>query len=540
MLTVNQQINAISRFLKGKISKSWIKGNLAKYLAMYEVRECGMVIPFPEPSEVEKAIAKPDEQVEKAIAKPDEQVEKAIAKDNDTEASTELTTVNDVLKLIKKELSAEDKVDSEFVKEVDDLLKNEKEVVAIFNEFQANAIYGVENKEDTKPSVMKTHFNKETLTTYLVDISSIECDVERELFPEEKINELAESILNLGGIAKPLIVKQIGLDEYKLVDNALGYWAAVRAHEIDSYFELIRVFIIKDDDKGELIKQQLSLLGTSYKGGRKRKIIKESEPKNELSSLKIEFHKTTDLLLLGKKTQTRRIWKSLHAKKVLNVYKQGLLVTATDLAFRFGGKEIAYLKIKNLYEQKLWDMTKADVIAEGFPELTPDQFIQKFFGGDSSLTVWVLEFEVVKTLKSVEEVLEKNAKKKQTFREMLAETGKIIEAERQKLFNHKKRVEPVIPLIERVVYDKSFLKLTDDDSDFKYQEALKRFLYLKTKDSKNTWNYEYSDICEELKRLDVRLEKLPHKDWWRRAYNLVYSELKALFDQYYYTQLDLF
>lgn len=94
-----------------------------------------------------------------------------------------------------------------------------------------------------------------TLTTYLVDILSIKCNVERSLFSEVELEKLANLILQVHGIIQPLIVKKIGFDEYELIEGTFEYYAAVKAHEIDDYFEMIRVFIISDEERDAIQKQ---------------------------------------------------------------------------------------------------------------------------------------------------------------------------------------------------------------------------------------------------------------------------------------------
>lgn len=96
-----------------------------------------------------------------------------------------------------------------------------------------------------------------TLTTYLVDILSIKCNVERSLFSELELEKLANLILQVQGIIQPLIVKKTGLDEYELIEGTFEYYAAVKAHEIDDYFEMIRVFIISDEEH-DVIQKQLN------------------------------------------------------------------------------------------------------------------------------------------------------------------------------------------------------------------------------------------------------------------------------------------
>jgi hypothetical protein len=97
------------------------------------------------------------------------------------------------------------------------------------------------------------------LTTSLVDIEFISSSQNRSSFSESKLEELAQLILQIGGIIKPLVVKKIGLENYEVIDGHFEYYAAVKAQEINDNFEMIRAFIVSDEQV-QLVSKQLQLL----------------------------------------------------------------------------------------------------------------------------------------------------------------------------------------------------------------------------------------------------------------------------------------
>lgn len=108
----------------------------------------------------------------------------------------------------------------------------------------------------------------------------------------------------------------------------------------------------------------------------------------------ISFGKTLDALLSGGKSVTRRTWTDRHAEHFIKRYESGLPVRAFDRDQRYGGQQIGWLKLtQKPYREHLADMPEADVIAEGFPELSKPEFLDRFFEGDADLTVWVIRFE---------------------------------------------------------------------------------------------------------------------------------------------------
>ncbi|NJR18413.1 MAG: hypothetical protein HC785_23685 [Calothrix sp. CSU_2_0] len=49
---------------------------------------------------------------------------------------------------------------------------------------------------------------------YLVDVKSISSDVPRSNFTESDLEKLANIILESGGIIKPVVLKQTGVEEF--------------------------------------------------------------------------------------------------------------------------------------------------------------------------------------------------------------------------------------------------------------------------------------------------------------------------------------
>lgn len=111
------------------------------------------------------------------------------------------------------------------------------------------------------------------------------------------------------------------------------------------------------------------------------------------SGLGISFGKTCPQLLAGK-TVTRRIWKDSHAQKFINAYERSLRVQALDKDLRCGGQQIGWLTLtEKPYQEHLPDMPESDLAAEGFPELSRDEFIEQFFFGKADTLVWVVRFQ---------------------------------------------------------------------------------------------------------------------------------------------------
>jgi hypothetical protein len=98
------------------------------------------------------------------------------------------------------------------------------------------------------------------------------------------------------------------------------------------------------------------------------------------------------LILSGDKWQTRRLWTKRHAKPG-TVHKAKTRMLSTEC--------FALLRIERCYQQRLGDMTQADVIAEGYQSLEDYRKAletinknKKFVWSDDTV-VFVVEFKVV-------------------------------------------------------------------------------------------------------------------------------------------------
>ena len=104
----------------------------------------------------------------------------------------------------------------------------------------------------------------------------------------------------------------------------------------------------------------------------------------------ISFAWTTQALLDGKKTVTRRDWDDKYARS----FKQGETAAAYDKNPRAGGKKIAEIQLtKAPYKQWLHEVTDTDEIKEGHLWDTGKAY-QSAMGEDREL--WVIEFRIVK------------------------------------------------------------------------------------------------------------------------------------------------
>lgn len=113
------------------------------------------------------------------------------------------------------------------------------------------------------------------------------------------------------------------------------------------------------------------------------------------SKIPISFGKTLNPLLQGLKTVTRRTWRDRHAQHFVKAFKEGLRVPAFDKDRRYGGKQIGWLKLTQCpYKSPdLTDIDQSECINEGFPDLTPSKFIDRFFRGEIKTPVWIIRFK---------------------------------------------------------------------------------------------------------------------------------------------------
>lgn len=95
------------------------------------------------------------------------------------------------------------------------------------------------------------------------------------------------------------------------------------------------------------------------------------------------------LILEGKKTATRRVWKKPMVK-VGGIYKVKLKMLSKDY--------FAKIKVLKLYKQKLKEIMVRDIEKEGYSSLSEFVDIWKKINKnwDGNTEVYVIEFEVIK------------------------------------------------------------------------------------------------------------------------------------------------
>ncbi|MFN6463813.1 MAG: chromosome partitioning protein ParB [Nostoc sp. DedVER02] len=98
----------------------------------------------------------------------------------------------------------------------------------------------------------------------LVDVKSITSNEPRSNFSEADLENLADIIIETGGIIRPLVVKMTGVESYTLVDGHFEYYAAVRAREKNPrQAEMVNAFIISPKLEDLVVKQVGFLKGTN-------------------------------------------------------------------------------------------------------------------------------------------------------------------------------------------------------------------------------------------------------------------------------------
>lgn len=106
----------------------------------------------------------------------------------------------------------------------------------------------------------------------------------------------------------------------------------------------------------------------------------------------ISFALTEKELLAGLKTVTRRRWKPVTAAK----FKAGTIHQAwSRVPFVPGARRLGTIRATaDAYQERLGNITHADLRAEGGMCRTVDEFLA-LFDGDPNELIWVARFEVV-------------------------------------------------------------------------------------------------------------------------------------------------
>ncbi|MCG2758957.1 MAG: hypothetical protein L6263_11055 [Desulfobacteraceae bacterium] len=88
----------------------------------------------------------------------------------------------------------------------------------------------------------------------------------------------------------------------------------------------------------------------------------------------MSFMLTTDQVRNKTKTVTRRTgWSFLKSGDIVNAVEKGMGLKKGEKV-----KRICQIRIKSIYSEALFRITKEECIKEGFPEMLPDDFIDMF------------------------------------------------------------------------------------------------------------------------------------------------------------------
>ena len=83
------------------------------------------------------------------------------------------------------------------------------------------------------------------LMPQLVPVSRIHCQIPASQYPPDSVAAAAADILTAGALAVPLVVRPFG-DDWRLIDGAFAYHAAVKAREIDPLAgEKVLAFVVE-------------------------------------------------------------------------------------------------------------------------------------------------------------------------------------------------------------------------------------------------------------------------------------------------------
>jgi DNA uptake protein ComE-like DNA-binding protein len=99
---------------------------------------------------------------------------------------------------------------------------------------------------------------------FMVDVKDIQVSTTDHNFSQTVIENLADAMLASGGLIKPVILKQVGLQSYQLIDGHLEYYAALQAKAKDPRKgEMVNAFVISPDQE-DLVRQQVTVLQSAY------------------------------------------------------------------------------------------------------------------------------------------------------------------------------------------------------------------------------------------------------------------------------------
>lgn len=170
-------------------------------------------------------------------------------------------------------------IDPEKIKQIEVYILNddieEEKLIAIFEQIKILRSTSSENKnivmvEDSQDTILHDNIKtkaenddkKVKLKQAIVMVEDIQDPGSHEKFSCEEIEEVAESILQLGCLINPIIVKRNGIDSFTIVNGFLAYYGAKEAERLNPMAgETINVFIATTESiESAALENQIYLL----------------------------------------------------------------------------------------------------------------------------------------------------------------------------------------------------------------------------------------------------------------------------------------
>ena len=96
----------------------------------------------------------------------------------------------------------------------------------------------------------------------LIDLQDVVATKERSYFPETDLHNLANLIVAMKGLMRPVILKKIGFERFQIIEGNLEYYACLIAKEKERSLETINAFVV-DKEAENIALQQMKLLSPS-------------------------------------------------------------------------------------------------------------------------------------------------------------------------------------------------------------------------------------------------------------------------------------
>ncbi|MCZ8359262.1 MAG: chromosome partitioning protein ParB [Microcystis sp. LE19-388.1G] len=93
----------------------------------------------------------------------------------------------------------------------------------------------------------------------LIDLQDVVATKERSYFPETDLHNLANLIVAMKGLMRPVILKKIGFERFQIIEGNLEYYACLIAKEKERSLETINAFVV-DKEAENIALQQIQLL----------------------------------------------------------------------------------------------------------------------------------------------------------------------------------------------------------------------------------------------------------------------------------------